>query len=139
MNHVRRIGRWLASLTRHASFPLARHAAAPAAAATTQPGPPRWITHWPLPAAARTVVKSEPLVGARPQAPPGKLRTIAAPAWMPHTVQLCIHCRENPAGFWVSRAGGRTVRRPWCLSCCQELDRDRCQMIPFDYWMPRQA
>jgi hypothetical protein len=23
------------------------------------------------------------------------------------------------------------VRRPWCLSCCEELDRD-CRVIPFD-------
>jgi hypothetical protein len=49
-----------------------------------------------------------------------------------HTVQLCIHCRQSPAGFWVGRCGGQTVRRPWCLSCCQELDRDRCDVIPFD-------
>jgi len=51
---------------------------------------------------------------------------------LPHMVQLCIHCRQSPAGFWVSRRGGRTVRRPWCLSCCQRLDRDRCDVIPFD-------
>jgi hypothetical protein len=50
----------------------------------------------------------------------------------PHTVQLCIHCRQSPAGFWVSRRGGQTVRRPWCLSCCQELDRDRCDVTAFD-------
>jgi hypothetical protein len=23
------------------------------------------------------------------------------------------------------------VRRPWCLSCCDDLDRERCDMIPF--------
>ena len=51
---------------------------------------------------------------------------------LPHTIQLCIHCRQNPAGFWVSRTGSQTVRRPWCLSCCQELDPDRCDVIPFD-------
>jgi hypothetical protein len=45
--------------------------------------------------------------------------------------QLCIHCRENPAGFWVSRRGGTVVRRPWCLSCTQVLDRGRCEVIPF--------
>ncbi|HEV8276346.1 MAG TPA: hypothetical protein VGQ26_11710 [Streptosporangiaceae bacterium] len=49
----------------------------------------------------------------------------------PHTVQLCIHCTENPAGFWVSPANGNVVRRPWCLSCCQELDQDLCDVIPF--------
>jgi hypothetical protein len=47
------------------------------------------------------------------------------------TVQLCIHCRRSPAGFWVSRRGGTVVRRPWCLSCCQELDRGLCEVIPF--------
>jgi hypothetical protein len=59
-------------------------------------------------------------------------RTMTAPGLLPHTVQLCVHCRHNPAGFWVSRTGGQTVRRPWCLSCCQGLPRDRCTMIPFD-------
>jgi hypothetical protein len=49
----------------------------------------------------------------------------------PHTVQLCIHCTQNPAGFWVSPANGNVVRRPWCLSCCQELDQDLCDVIPF--------
>lgn len=47
------------------------------------------------------------------------------------TVQLCIHC-QNPAGFWVSRTSDQTVRRPWCLSCCQWLDPGRYQVIPFD-------
>jgi len=59
-------------------------------------------------------------------------RTVTGPGLRAHTVQLCIHCRRSPAGFWVSRRGGQTVRRPWCLSCCQELDRDRCDVIPFD-------
>jgi hypothetical protein len=27
----------------------------------------------------------------------------ALPARLPHTIQLCIHCHQNPAGFWVSR------------------------------------
>jgi hypothetical protein len=57
---------------------------------------------------------------------------MTAPGLLPHTVQLCVHCRQDPAGFWVSRAGGQTVRRPWCLSCCQELDRDHCDVIRFD-------
>ena len=34
------------------------------------------------------------------------------PGLLPRTVQLCIHCRESPAGFWVSSNGGKTVRRP---------------------------
>jgi hypothetical protein len=48
-----------------------------------------------------------------------------------HTFQLCIHCRENAAGFWVSHSKGGVTRRPWCLSCCQELDRARCDIVPF--------
>jgi hypothetical protein len=58
-------------------------------------------------------------------------RTMTVPGLLPHTIHLCIRCRQNPAGFWVSRTGGRTVRRPWCLACCQGLDRDRCDVIPF--------
>jgi hypothetical protein len=59
-------------------------------------------------------------------------RTIPTPRLLPHTIRLCIHCRHNPAGFWVSRDGDQTVRRPWCLSCCQDLD-PACQHIrPFD-------
>jgi SAM-dependent methyltransferase len=38
-----------------------------------------------------------------------------------HTVQLCIHCQKNPAGFWVSTTRGTTARRPSCLSCCQAI------------------
>jgi hypothetical protein len=49
-----------------------------------------------------------------------------------HTIQLCIHCRHNPAGFWVSGTGGQTVRRPWCLSCCQDLDPACHHIRPFD-------
>jgi hypothetical protein len=37
----------------------------------------------------------------------------------------------NPAGFWVSRRGSQVVRRPWCLSCSQELDPDVCDIVPF--------
>ena len=59
-------------------------------------------------------------------------RTITTPGLLPHTLQLCIHCRHNPAGFWVSRNSGRTVRRPWCLSCCQDLDPACHHIRPFD-------
>jgi hypothetical protein len=72
------------------------------------------------------------LAGLRPQAPRERLRTRVTPAWLPHTIHLCIHCGANPAGFWVSRADSKTVRRPWCLSCCEGLDRDRYGVIPFD-------
>ena len=59
-------------------------------------------------------------------------RPAAWPRLLPRTIQLCIHCRQSPAGFWVSGPGAQTVRRPWCLSCCQELDRDLCHVTPFD-------
>jgi hypothetical protein len=49
----------------------------------------------------------------------------------PHTFPLCIRCLANPAGFWVSRKDSRVVRRPWCLSCCQDLDRVGCDVTPF--------
>ena len=48
-----------------------------------------------------------------------------------HTVQLCIHCREDPAGFWVSHKNAETVRRPWCLSCCDVLDPARYNVVRF--------
>ena len=59
-------------------------------------------------------------------------RTMTVPRLLPRTIQLCIHCRHNPAGFWVSRNGARTVRRPWCLCCCQNLDPRRYHVQPFD-------
>jgi len=59
-------------------------------------------------------------------------RTTTTARPLPHTIQLCIHCRRNPAGFWVSRNGSQTVRRPWCLSCCQDLDPDGNRIKPFD-------
>jgi hypothetical protein len=49
----------------------------------------------------------------------------------PRTVQICIRCRENPAGFWVRGSSASVSRRPWCLSCCQPLDRNRCVIAPF--------
>lgn len=39
-------------------------------------------------------------------------RTIPTPRLLPHTIQLCIHCRQNRAGFWVSHRSDQTVRRP---------------------------
>jgi hypothetical protein len=49
----------------------------------------------------------------------------------PRTVQLCIRCRQNPAGFWVRRADASVTRRPWCLTCCQQLDQAFCTIAPF--------
>ncbi len=59
-------------------------------------------------------------------------RAIPMPRLLPHTIQLCVHCRHNPAGFWVSRTSDQTVRRPWCLSCCQHLDPAGHHITPFD-------
>jgi hypothetical protein len=50
---------------------------------------------------------------------------------LPRTVQLCIHCQQNPAGFWVRRNSNEVSRRPWCLTCCQHLDPRPCDVIPF--------
>jgi len=58
--------------------------------------------------------------------------TMTTPFPQLHTIQLCIHCRQNPAGFWVSRDCDQTVRRPWCLSCCQDLDPASHHIRPFD-------
>jgi hypothetical protein len=59
-------------------------------------------------------------------------RTITMPRLLPHTIQPCIRCTQNPAGFWVSCNSGQTVRRPWCLSCCQDLDPACHDVKPFD-------
>ena len=64
--------------------------------------------------------------------PRERLRTRVLPARLPHTIQLCIHCRDRPARFWVSRTSGQTVRRPSRPSGREGLDRDRCDVIPFD-------
>ena len=71
--------------------------------------------NWPAPATANS-----------------RRRTITVPRLLPHTIQLCVHCQQHPAGFWVSRTSDQTARRPWCLSCCQQLDRDRCDIVPFE-------
>jgi hypothetical protein len=54
------------------------------------------------------------------------------PRLLPHTIQVCIHCQRNPAGFWVSRTSDQTARRPWCLSCCHQLDPGSYHLKPFD-------
>jgi hypothetical protein len=59
------------------------------------------------------------------------LLKLLAPGLLPHAVHICIHCRESPAGFWVSHEGGKAVRRPWCLSCCESLARDRYDVVRF--------
>ncbi len=36
-------------------------------------------------------------------------RPMIAPRLLPRTVQLCMHCRHTPAGFWVSDKNSKTV------------------------------
>ena len=69
MNHIHRICRFLASLTRPAGILVARRAAVPAATATTRAEPPRWTTLTPVPAPNRAIATSEPRAGVRPQPP----------------------------------------------------------------------
>ncbi len=79
-------------------------------------------------AASVTVGQARPA----PSTAHSRRRTIPTPRLRPHTIQLCIHCRHNPAGFWVSRDSDQTARRPWCLSCCQDLDPACHHIKPFD-------
>jgi len=81
-------------------------------------------------AAAATVAAGQ----NRPAPAPANPRPPAITAHLPrpHTIQLCIHCWHNPAGFWVSHTSDQTARRPWCLSCCQNLNPDRCHVTPFE-------
>jgi hypothetical protein len=67
-----------------------------------------------------------------PTATTTRRRSITAPRLLPRTIQVCIHCRQEPAGFWVSRDTGQKVRRSWCLSCCQDLDPGCYHVQPFD-------
>ena len=66
-----------------------------------------------------------------PAAAARRLCALLMPGRLPHTFPVCIHCLINPAGFWVSGKDSSLVRRPWCLSCCEDLDRECCDMIPF--------
>jgi hypothetical protein len=70
----------------------------------------------------------------RPAPAPAKprRRAVTMPRLLPHTMQLCTHCRRNPAGLWVSRDADQTARRPWGLSCCQHLDPACHHIRPFD-------
>jgi hypothetical protein len=79
------------------------------------------------------------------EAPRGRQRrrsdpvTTIASGLLPRTIQLCVHCQQRPAGFWVRRTGGMVVRRPWCLSCSQELARDHYDRNPVRRLMARGA
>jgi len=157
MNHIRRFCRSLADLTRRAGVlfagGVARPAGKPAAAATwleqaptaARPPPPgdqqrpvrlvghpdRGHGHAARPAAGGD---GTPDAGAAARARQHRRNDpvpVTASGMLPRTIQLCAHCQQRPAGFWVRRTGGTVVRRPWCLSCCQDLDRDHHDVIPF--------
>jgi hypothetical protein len=147
MNRIRRIFRWLARLAGPAGIVGLRASQftgppAPRASRSGRDGlAGRFIQD--VAAVADVAVGHQlgrPAHGSRPATggrwpattATASRRTMTAPGPLPHAVQLCTHCRQNPAGFWVSRTGGQTVRRPWCLSCCQRLDRDRCDVTSFD-------
>jgi hypothetical protein len=130
MNHIRRS---LAGLTRRAGALPVDGVAVPAAVAIPR-RPPGWIKAL---TAARLRADADRVPDAGRAAARGRQRrrtnpfTRTAPGMQPHTIQLCIHCQQRPAGFWVRRTGDTVVRRPWCLSCRQDLDRDRYDLIPF--------
>ena len=130
MRNIHRICHFLTRLTRRGRI-LPVHATGEAAMlAATQHRPPGRSNYPPLLAQARTMLTHKLRGGARRPAPHGKQRTMIEPGLLPRTLQLCIHCQDNPASFWVSPGNGKVARRPWCLSCCQELDRDRCDVTP---------
>jgi hypothetical protein len=121
---------------------LARRPSPPGAG---QPQPGQLSSHRPPPgrrgyaarfiqavAAAATVAAGQNRPGTATATANRRRLTRTAPRRLPHTIQLCIHCRHNPAGFWVSRNSSQTVRRPWCLSCCQNLDPGSYHVQPFD-------
>ena len=158
MNCIRRIRRFLAGLTRRTgALPEDGAAASPALGQPAAAATP--LDH--APAGARLQPPGDQQRPAQPASHPdhghgthlraggdrvpnsgraaarGRQRrrqgpvTRTGPGVLPRTIQLCIHCQQRPAGFWVRRTGGTVVRRPWCLSCCQNLDRDRHDVIPF--------
>jgi hypothetical protein len=159
MNCIRRICRSLAGLTQRAGVLLADGVAAsagqPAAAVTQLEHAPTAARPQP-PGDQRRPVRlpghpdrgygcAARLRGGGDRAPDGgraaarggqrrgkDLFTMTVPGVLLHTIQLCIHCQHNPAGFWVSRDSDQTVRRPWCLSCCQDLDPSCHHITPFD-------
>jgi len=158
MNCIRRIRRFLAGLTRRtgalpedgaaASPALGQPAAAatpldhaPAGARLQPPGdqqrPARLVSHPDHGRGARLRAVADRVPDAGRAAARGRQRrrtgpiTRTASGMLPRTIQLCAHCQQRPAGFWVRHTGGTVVRRPWCLSCCQDLDRDRYDVIPF--------
>jgi hypothetical protein len=73
----------------------------------------------------------EDRTGSRPRPRASRRARRSLARLLPRTVQLCIHCQKNPGGFWVTCKGGKTARRPWCLSCCETLDPSRCDVILF--------
>ena len=158
MNHIRRLRRSLAGLTARAgALPADGVAASPApgqtAAAATRPDhaptgaclqppgdqqrPAQPASHPDHGHGTHLRAGGDRVPNSGRAAARGRQRrrqgpvTRTGPGVLPRTIQLCIHCQQRPAGFWVRCTGGTVMRRPWCLSCCQNLDRDRHDVIPF--------
>jgi len=84
-----------------------------------------------LPAPAQTAVADELHGGTRAARGAGKA-VHSNPARTAAARHPAVRPLPGAAGrFWVSRPGGKTVRRPWCLSCCETLDRDHCDVTRF--------
>ena len=160
MNRIHRIRRFLFDPPRRSGTPNVYGVAVPAALASPPPRPPGWTTAPtaacpPLPSdqrrhaqlaghpdhgharAARLAAGADRVPDSGRAAAHGRQRRrtdpvpMIAPGMLPRTIQLCVHCQQRPAGFWVRRTCGTVVRRPWCLSCCQQLNRNRQDVIPF--------
>ena len=55
-------------------------------------------------------------------------------AWPPAAHLPALHSlpgQSRPDSGSAARAATWCFTRPWCLSCCQDLDRERCDMTPF--------
>ena len=133
MNRIRHVRRALARRTSPSGTrePHSRQPDGPEPRLVSRPGSDglarRFIQHV-TPGASVAADQDRPA----PTTTNSRRRTIPTPRLLPHTIQLCVHCQHDPAGFWVSRDGDRTVRRPWCLSCCQDLDPACHHIKPFD-------
>jgi hypothetical protein len=96
MRNIHRICHFLTRLTRRGRI-LPVHATGEAAMlAATQHRPPGRSNYPPLLAQARTMLTHKLRGGARRPAPHGKQRTMIEPGLLPRTLQLCIHCQDNP-------------------------------------------
>jgi hypothetical protein len=117
MNHVHRVCRSLASLTRRASILPAPAVAGPASAAAARPGPSRPATHSLPPAPVRAITTSKPRADARSAPPRERLRTTVLPARLPHAIMTPMQSPAQTALTGSSRIP-RTLGARLCVSLC---------------------